>query len=123
MMLVLRYVCAFVSIKIDCIQNDPCNEVFAPQVPTRDDTEATSSSKPRGEPSHRYTEVVRNRDEREAMRGFNCDQCRQFYANLGSKELEEAAVQCSSRHRHHHTPPSTPDGYWENLWIGSPSQR
>eukprot|EP01138_Halocafeteria_seosinensis_P014235 gb/GECG01014534.1/.p1 GENE.gb/GECG01014534.1/~~gb/GECG01014534.1/.p1 ORF type:complete len:516 (+),score=75.02 gb/GECG01014534.1/:1-1548(+) len=92
-------------------------------VPTRDDTEATSSSKPRGEPSHRYTEVVRNRDEREAMRGFNCDQCRQFYANLGSKELEEAAVQCSSRHRHHHTPPSTPDGYWENLWIGSPSQR
>eukprot|EP00011_Vannellida_sp_DIVA3-517-6-12_P001712 CAMPEP_0114612438 /NCGR_PEP_ID=MMETSP0168-20121206/4623_1 /TAXON_ID=95228 ORGANISM="Vannella sp., Strain DIVA3 517/6/12" /NCGR_SAMPLE_ID=MMETSP0168 /ASSEMBLY_ACC=CAM_ASM_000044 /LENGTH=305 /DNA_ID=CAMNT_0001823425 /DNA_START=62 /DNA_END=976 /DNA_ORIENTATION=- len=60
-----------------------------------------------------YNEVVRDKEKRTNMTGHNCHMCQKFYDALECGEAEKAKLlQMCSRHRHHHTPPSTPDGYW-----------
>ena len=67
-------------------------------------------------------EVVRGKDARKALRGFDCEHCRQFYEGFVKQYGEERAAQMKqecSRHRSRFTPPKTPEGYWD-LSMQSP---
>ena len=80
------------------------------------------------EPGYKYKEVVRDRDKRRAMKGFECDQCREFYEALakGGEDFNREEMVCKhSRHRSNHAPDLTPDGFWELSFADSqksPSQ-
>ncbi len=52
-------------------------------------------------------EVVRGKRDREAMQGYRCDQCKEFYDALGVLPHK------CSKHKLHRPPPDTPDGFWE----------
>jgi hypothetical protein len=52
-------------------------------------------------------EVVRGKRDREAMQGFQCDQCKQFYEATG------IMPERCSKHKLHRPPPDTPEGFWE----------
>eukprot|EP00930_Biecheleria_cincta_P029943 TRINITY_DN20776_c0_g2_i1.p1 TRINITY_DN20776_c0_g2~~TRINITY_DN20776_c0_g2_i1.p1 ORF type:complete len:526 (-),score=73.55 TRINITY_DN20776_c0_g2_i1:275-1852(-) len=61
--------------------------------------------------------VVRGREKRLALPGFDCEQCRNFHMAVGGYS---AAVggKChegpkNSRHRYEYEPVSTPDGFWD----------
>jgi hypothetical protein len=63
----------------------------------------------------KYHEVVRNRDKRRAMPGHCCDEC-QAFVNVVCRDGafdRDAMIRECSRHRSNHTPPMTPDGFWE----------
>lgn len=70
-------------------------------------------------PDFKFNEVVRKKGDREKLKGFDCEECRKYYASdqLTEEKLKEVLKQCS-RHRHQSTPPpSTPDEFWK---IGFP---
>lgn len=70
----------------------------------------------KNEPKYAYKEVVRGREAREALRGFDCDHCRRFFEMLleNGFGVEAADIrQAASRHRHRFSPARTPEGYWE----------
>jgi hypothetical protein len=74
------------------------------------------------EPGYKYKEVVRDRDKRRAMKGFECDQCREFYEALakGGKDFNREEMVCKhSRHRSNHAPDLTPDGFWDLSFADS----
>jgi hypothetical protein len=52
-------------------------------------------------------EVVRGKRDREAMQGYQCDQCKELYDALGVLPHK------CSKHKMHRPPPDTPDGFWE----------
>ena len=62
-----------------------------------------------------YQEVVRKRDERMALPGHDCEECRKFLDAMeaagGDIDREEIINNCS-RHRSKHKPMSTPPHYW-----------
>ena len=61
-----------------------------------------------------YIEVVRNREERQALMGHDCIECKKYYDALGEIETVDAAAQkhkCS-RHRARFEPYQTPDDFW-----------
>jgi len=65
------------------------------------------------------TEVIRGKAAREKLNGFDCHECRKYYAsdNLTEEQLQEVLKRCS-RHRHQATPPpDTQDEFWS---IGFP---
>jgi hypothetical protein len=75
---------------------------------------------------HKFEEVVRTKAGREALRGFCCEDCKEYYSALiaqgvYSEKDVQLMVQSGSRHRRKHTPPSTPEGYWD-LSISTPEQ-
>ena len=75
---------------------------------------------------HAYNAVVRSKAERSQMPGFDCDQCRKFYAALPAGTTRRA-ITCShtngvggksmqdrfSRHKAYFKQPDTPEGYWD----------
>ena len=70
-------------------------------------------------PDFKFSEVVRKKGDRDKLKGFDCEECRKYYASdqLTEEKLKEVLKQCS-RHRHQSTPPpSTPDEFWK---IGFP---
>ena len=58
-----------------------------------------------------YRAVVRGKDEREAMEGFECSQCKCFYKATG-QHIPHLCDR-SSKHKYFKPPPSTPAGFWE----------
>ncbi|KAL4193390.1 hypothetical protein AMTRI_Chr06g176650 [Amborella trichopoda] len=65
---------------------------------------------------YKYVEPVRKKEEREALKGAECNQCKKFYDAIlpnGNSDI----VRCEhrdvgSRHRYRYAPPSTPEGFW-----------
>jgi len=59
--------------------------------------------------------VIRKKEERKALNGYTCNQCKEFYENVFGKNTDKykEVIQLCSRHRHKHTPPSTPPGFWD----------
>jgi len=76
------------------------------------------------EPGYKYQEVVRDRDKRRAMKGHECEQCREFYEAIekggSGKDFDRKEMVCQhSRHRSNHAPDMTPDGFWEIGFVDS----
>jgi len=74
----------------------------------------------------RYQEVVRNKKERQSLKGRTCEDCINFVNAIcdgnGSnffKKDGSIVTECS-RHRSRHTPPSTPADFWE---LSFPDER
>jgi len=72
--------------------------------------------------------VVRGKDARAALQGFDCDQCRGFYQATGGlgngqacgQQSRPRAVTKASRHRLEHAPTTTPRGFWDLSFPHSP---
>ena len=81
------------------------------------------TDKDKNEPSYKYEEVVRGKEKRRKLRGFACKECEAFYMGLHPDALPGGSVENAlcrhSRHRHRHTPPSTPKGYWDIATLSS----
>jgi BRCT domain type II-containing protein len=73
-------------------------------------------------PSFKYTEVVRNKQQRENMPAHECQQCAKFYNALNEAAVGERSKmrQFCSRHRAHSSPQNTPEGYWNLDFPDSP---
>lgn len=61
-----------------------------------------------------YVEVVRNREERKALPGHDCMECKKYYDALGALGAVDAAAHKNkcSRHRARFEPYQTPDDFW-----------
>ena len=74
----------------------------------------------------RCVEVVRKKNEREALRGHQCSECAAYYTALvqqgivSEENMEEMLQQCS-RHKAKWSPPHTPEGYWD-LTVRTPEK-
>ncbi|CAH0521852.1 unnamed protein product [Peronospora belbahrii] len=71
-----------------------------------------------------YVEVVRNREERKALPGYDCIECKKYYDALGEIAATDVAAQkhkCS-RHRARFQPYETPDDFWRLSFPDSESQ-
>lgn len=55
--------------------------------------------------------VVRGKAQRLALQGFDCEQCRNFYA--ATKLAPKSEDLKASRHRLEHAPTCTPPGFWD----------
>jgi len=67
--------------------------------------------------------VVRGRDQRAALQGFDCEQCRSFHQATGVQIAAAKSWQQgpkSSRHRLEHAPTDTPPGFWDLSFPHSP---
>jgi len=67
--------------------------------------------------------VVRGRDQRAALQGFDCEQCRNFHQATGVQIAAAKSWQQgpkSSRHRLEHAPTDTPPGFWDLSFPHSP---
>eukprot|EP01134_Creolimax_fragrantissima_P001556 CFRG1556T1 len=64
-------------------------------------------------PNYKYVEVVRGKDKRNKLKGYDCDGCRKFYENVKGDLTSAQRKQMISRHRHASSPPSTPPGFWD----------
>ncbi|KAK9806889.1 hypothetical protein WJX72_006513 [[Myrmecia] bisecta] len=103
-----------------------------------------------GEPGYKYQAVVRKKDERAALQGFECLDCKRFYEALqtwngnmqglpacghavagqqashaaaGAQVDREQLRQDGSRHRYQYAPPNTPDGFWDMGFADSLDSR
>ncbi|KAI9919020.1 hypothetical protein PsorP6_011955 [Peronosclerospora sorghi] len=74
--------------------------------------------------SFAYVEVVRNRDERKALPGHDCVQCKKYYNALDENGAADAAAQKGkcSRHRARLEPYETPDDFWRLSFPDSEPQ-
>jgi hypothetical protein len=61
-------------------------------------------------PSYKFIEVVRKKDERAALPGHECLECAKYYYALGP-EFQGQCDLCS-RHRAKHEPYATPEDFW-----------
>uniref|UniRef100_M4BPB8 DNA endonuclease activator Ctp1 C-terminal domain-containing protein n=1 Tax=Hyaloperonospora arabidopsidis (strain Emoy2) TaxID=559515 RepID=M4BPB8_HYAAE len=71
-----------------------------------------------------YIEVVRNREERKALPGHDCIECKRYYNALGELGTVDVAAQkhkCS-RHRARFEPYQTPDDFWRLSFPDSEPQ-
>lgn len=78
--------------------------------------------------NYKYQEVVRGRKERQALPGHDCEECRGFLdavCNAPGGEVFDKGqlVRECSRHRARHTPPETPDGFWELSFADERAER
>ncbi|CAI5717115.1 hypothetical protein KXD40_007418 [Peronospora effusa] len=74
--------------------------------------------------SFAYIEVVRNKEERKALLGHDCIECKKYYDALGEIGTVDAAAQkhkCS-RHRARFEPYQTPDDFWRLSFPDSEPQ-
>lgn len=65
-----------------------------------------------------YEEVVRGKAAREALIGYECEECAAFFDEAvlhgdGAKYYDRDELLRCSRHRARHTPPQTPEDYWD----------
>ncbi|KXS13038.1 hypothetical protein M427DRAFT_71623 [Gonapodya prolifera JEL478] len=94
------------------------------------------------QPWYKFTEVVRNKNERKKMHGSDCQCCRKFYAATsdllqpshfpdaskvpgGPSRLASTAMERQnrmSRHRHLYKPPDTPPGFWDVGFQDTPDE-
>ena len=80
----------------------------------------TSKEKEKKQPPKtvKYQEVVRGKTAREALRAFDCEECRAFLNAVcegpGVEVFDrDSIIKRCSRHRSSFSPPKTPDGFWE----------
>eukprot|EP00667_Euglena_gracilis_P015448 EG_transcript_16065 len=68
----------------------------------------------------KHREVVRKKAAREGLKGHTCQGCAAFYVGADLPAAGEA-VQAASRHRFRrgHTPPATPQGFWDLQFFSS----
>lgn len=59
-----------------------------------------------------YVEVIRNKDERARLDGFDCADCERYYDSLNGVLDKNKMIQKCSRHRARYKPYQTPDGFW-----------
>lgn len=76
----------------------------------------------------RYEEVVRGKLAREALNGYECEECAVFFDEAvlhgdGAKYFDRDELLRCSRHRALHTPPQTPEDYWELSFIDEKKER
>ncbi|CAE8718913.1 unnamed protein product, partial [Polarella glacialis] len=69
--------------------------------------------------------VVRGREQRQALQGFDCEQCRSFYelsTAIGGVALVagHSGQRALSRHRLEWAPTSTPPGFWDLSFPQNP---
>ncbi|ORX89790.1 hypothetical protein K493DRAFT_410237 [Basidiobolus meristosporus CBS 931.73] len=89
--------------------------------PNHSDNNLSSSS-----PALKYSEVVRNKDQRKKMHGNDCSCCKKFYEVTGSLPIPdelglpsnqtttmEQRLNRVSRHRYVYKPPDTPTDFWD----------
>jgi hypothetical protein len=74
----------------------------------------------------RCVEVVRKKDDRAALPGYQCDQCAAFYnvqieQGILDKSKVNEFLQLCSRHKSKWTPPQTPEGFWD-LSVRTPDE-
>lgn len=69
--------------------------------------------------------VVRGKAQRRALQGFDCEQCRNFYA--ATKHIKQSGPKGddlkASRHRMDHAPTCTPPGFWDLSFPHPPDAR
>ena len=68
-----------------------------------------------------FVETVRRKSDRAKLDASACPECAVFYKELGEQFDEDPAVLMRrfGRHRHSHTPPGTPDNFWD-VWSLPP---
>jgi hypothetical protein len=76
----------------------------------------------------RYEEVVRGKAAREALTGYECVECAAFFDEAvlhgdGAKYYDRDELLRCSRHRALHTPPQTPEDYWELSFMDEKRER
>lgn len=76
----------------------------------------------------RYEEVVRGKAAREALTGYECEECAAFFDEAvlhgdGAKYYDRDELLRCSRHRALHTPPQTPEDYWELSFMDEKKER
>ncbi|KAK2559902.1 DNA endonuclease RBBP8 [Acropora cervicornis] len=78
------------------------------------DKENVLHKNPDNKPSYKYVEVVRKRDERAKLNGYDCRECQQYYQGLDlpEEELKKRLKHCSRHRARFSPPPSTPPGFW-----------
>ena len=87
---------------------------------------STVSSHDRRSDNYKCIDVVREKAERDALPGHTCFECEAFYQAMIQQGImtedskKEHLKQCS-RHKAKHTPPTTPDGFWD-LTIHTPEE-
>jgi hypothetical protein len=66
-----------------------------------------------------YEEVVRNKERRAGMDGYECTECRRWHEVLrqqglvtSTQEAREHKRNCC-RHKYAYEPPGTPEGFWD----------
>ena len=103
-------------------QQKPKNPYLNPsRIPVRvcppDTTTTTGSSA--ADLNVRYHEVVRNKDERACMDGYDCPECANFInAVCDPNHFDKAAfMKVCSRHKSRHAPTQTPDNFWEMDFV------
>jgi hypothetical protein len=70
---------------------------------------------PTASPAFVFQEVVRKKADRQKMPGHACPECKAFWDTVcdDGTVFERKHFEDCSRHRAHHSPPSTPEGFWE----------
>ncbi|CAG2107751.1 unnamed protein product [Medioppia subpectinata] len=65
--------------------------------------------------------VVREKSKRRQLDGFTCKECEDYYKtrNLSDKGLKDRLKACS-RHRAQHSPPKSPDHFWDTDFPTTP---
>ncbi|CAG2172828.1 unnamed protein product [Oppiella nova] len=65
--------------------------------------------------------VVRGKSQRKQLNGFTCKECEDYYKtrNLSEEGLKERLKACS-RHRSQHSPPKSPEHFWETHFPTTP---
>ena len=81
--------------------------------------EASNVGSASNSPSYKYCEVVRKKDERRALPGRVCPECNGFFDTVCNNDVfdKNQLVGDISRHRCRHTPPQTPDNFWDLSFI------
>jgi hypothetical protein len=72
---------------------------------------------------YKYSEPVRKKAERDKLPGHDCEHCAKFYEAVSDgadPKIRQGLINACSRHKHIHTPPGTPPGYWDMSFPGSP---
>jgi len=99
--------------------------------PLDDGTDHRSIDKNNDEPSYKYHEVIRKKNERRSLQGRDCPSCRAFLDAVckdcdgkdnGIFDRKELVQDCS-RHRTKHEPDQTPSGFWELSFADSIAAR
>ena len=67
--------------------------------------------------------TVRKKNDREALKGYECSCCKPFYDALGLATKNRAyLVQIGSRHRYPSTPPKSPNKKFWNIGFSNNEQ-
>lgn len=67
-------------------------------------------------PGRKVKEVIRKKDDRARLEGFDCEECEKLYKAL--KGYDHRTFQACTRHRAKHVPTDTPENFWRLTFPG-----